>query len=94
MKVLFVNAFPVTAEQIEKINRLDYEVCLWNEEGAHMFDADVVVSGGGFLQKHLEQFTQLKLIQLVSAGFDNVPLREIQARDIVLTNARGVYSVP
>lgn len=42
----------------------------------------------------LEGMPKLKWIQLLSAGYDDVNLNYIKDRGIVLTNARGVYSVP
>ena len=43
---------------------------------------------------NIEDFTNLKFIQLTSAGFDRVPVDYIKAKGIALHNARGVYSVP
>ncbi len=42
----------------------------------------------------IDSFTNLKYIQLTSAGFDRVPLEEIKRRGITINNARGVYSIP
>lgn len=42
----------------------------------------------------IDTFSNLKFIQLTSAGFDRVPVDKIKFREIKLFNARGVYSTP
>lgn len=42
----------------------------------------------------IDTFSNLKFIQLTSAGFDRVPVDKIKSREIKLFNARGVYSTP
>ena len=39
-------------------------------------------------------FPNLKWIQLLSAGINQVPEEKIRKRNILLTNSRGVYSIP
>ena len=53
-----------------------------------------VVCNGLFLHHPLDDFPNLRLIQLTSAGLDRVDPERIRARGIALYNARGVYSVP
>ncbi len=55
---------------------------------------DVVICNGLFLYHDVDQFTNLKAIQLTSAGLDRVPVERIRELGIKLFNARGVYSVP
>lgn len=43
--------------------------------------------------ERLEHAEKLRWIQLASAGIEHVPVRAITERGILLTNARGVYSV-
>ena len=57
-------------------------------------EVDATVCNGLFLSHNIEDFTNLKFIQLTSAGFDRVPVDYIKAKGIALHNARGVYSVP
>ena len=40
------------------------------------------------------QFPSLKLFQLTSAGFDNVPLDAFAKQNVAVANAGGTYSVP
>lgn len=53
-----------------------------------------IICNGLFLSHPIEQFENLKYIQLTSAGFDRVPMAYVQAHGISIYNARGVYSVP
>ena len=53
-----------------------------------------VICNGLFLYHDAEQFTNLKYVQLTSAGFDRIPAEDLRARGILLHNARGVYSAP
>lgn len=55
---------------------------------------DATVCNSLFLYHNIDLFTNLKLIQLTSAGFDRVPLDKIKNRNIQILNARGVYSNP
>ena len=56
--------------------------------------AEGIIGNGIFLSHPLKDFTRLRLIQLTSAGFDRVPMDEVNARGIKIYNARGVYSAP
>jgi len=53
-----------------------------------------VVCNGLFQKNDISEFSNLKMIQLISAGLDRVPLGEIKRRGIKLANAKGVYSIP
>lgn len=53
-----------------------------------------IIGNGIFLSHPIEQFTNLKYIQLTSAGFDRVPMDYVKEHDIEIHNARGVYSIP
>lgn len=53
-----------------------------------------IIGNGIFLSHPIEKFTNLKYIQLTSAGFDRVPMDYVKNHGITINNARGVYSVP
>ena len=53
-----------------------------------------VICNGLFLHHPISRFTNLRYIQLTSAGYDRVPMEEIDRRHIEIHNARGVYSIP
>lgn len=43
---------------------------------------------------NLDIFPNLKMIQLPSAGYDQIPIHDLKKRNIILSNASGVYSIP
>ena len=53
-----------------------------------------VVCNGLFLSHPIENFPNLRYIQLTSAGFDRVDMDYVAAHGIEIYNARGVYSIP
>ncbi len=53
-----------------------------------------IIGNGIFLNHSIEKFTNLKFIQLTSAGLDRVPIDYIKSHNIKLYNAKGVYSIP
>lgn len=57
-------------------------------------EVDAVVCNYLFTAQSFSQFSNLRFIQLTSAGLDRVPIHEIKASGCLLYNARGVYSVP
>ncbi len=56
--------------------------------------AEGVICNGLFQHHPIEQFQNLRFIQLTSAGFDRVDLDYVNAHGIEIHNARGVYSIP
>lgn len=53
-----------------------------------------VICNGLFLYHPIEKFSNLKYIQLTSAGFDRIPMEYVKEHSIEIHNARGVYSIP
>lgn len=53
-----------------------------------------IIGNGIFLSHPIDQFTNLKYIQLTSAGYDRVPMEYVREHNIKINNARGVYSIP
>lgn len=98
MRILLTGAFQYNEEQLQMIKELGVEVFFLQQEKDSLplqaSEMDAVVCNGLFLYHELEDFSSLKYIQLTSAGFDRVPLDEIKKRDIIINNARGVYSIP
>lgn len=98
MKLLITGAFSATAEQLDMLSSLGFELMHQKDERGvsecDFSEADAVICNGLFLYHDISEFKKLKFIQLTSAGLDRVPLDEIRKRGIALFNARGVYSVP
>ena len=57
------------------------------------YDADAIVVFPDFVtEENLNKYSNLKWIQLFTAGFNTIDLDFVKSRDIYLTNAKGVYS--
>ena len=98
MKLLITGAWQQEAEHFDEIQKMGHEIVFMQQEKDNLPCDPVWVEGvicnGLFLSHPIEQFTNLRFIQLTSAGFDRVPMDYVQAHDIEIHNARGVYSVP
>ena len=53
-----------------------------------------IVSNNFYLYHRIEDYVNLKYMQVLSAGLDRVPMDVVKRRGITLKNARGVYSGP
>lgn len=98
MKLLLTGAFNYSAEQIESLRAVGNGIIFVQDERVPL-DIDVseiegVICNGLFLYNDIKQFKNLKYIQLISAGYDRIPLDYIKDKKIKVFNARGVYSVP
>lgn len=97
MNILVTGAFQLNSEEFAALETSGHKVFTHPDERAlveHPERYEAVVCNGLFLYSPIENFTNLRLIQLTSAGLDRVPLDYIRAHDIELHNAAGVYSVP
>lgn len=98
MKLLLTGAFNYGSSQIEYLKSLGFDITFIQDERVPIdFDVsefDAVVCNGLFLYTPIENFKNLKFIQLTSAGLNRVPLDYINRHNIKLCNARGVYSTP
>ena len=98
MKLLLTGAFNYSAEQIKSLRAVGNDIIFVQDERVPL-DIDVseiegVICNGLFLYNDIKQFKNLKYIQLISAGYDRIPLDYIKDKKIKVFNARGVYSVP
>ncbi len=98
MNILVTGAWRCTQEQIDEIRALGHEVIfMQNESDALPVEPEWVegmVCNGLFLHHDINLFSNLQFIQLTSAGFDRVPMEEVNRRGIKICNARGVYGIP
>ena len=97
MNVLVTGAFQLNSEEIAMLEAAGHRVFVHPDERTPVEQPEryeAVVCNGLFLYNPIERFTNLRLIQLTSAGLDRVPLDYIRAHGIELHNAAGVYSVP
>lgn len=97
MNVLVTGAFQLNSEELAALESAGHKVFTRPDERAPVEQPEryeAVVCNGLFLYNPIERFTNLRLIQLTSAGLDRVPLDYIRTHDIELHNAAGVYSIP
>lgn len=98
MNLLITGAWQSARENLDEIRQLGHCV----EFAQHEKDSlpcpyewvEGVVCNGLFLHHPIEKFSNLKFIQLTSAGFDRIPMDYVKGRGIEIHNARGVYSIP
>ena len=76
----------------------DYEiVCVETEEDAakHLPEAEIVMGWQKAVITHcLKENTELKWLQMWSAGVDSLPLADIKKYGITVTNSSGVHPLP
>lgn len=98
MFLLVTGALKCSEKFLQDLQSLNYRVAfLQNESDAlpcDYSDVEAVICNGLFLYHSIEKFTNLKYIQLTSAGFDRVPMEYVSKHGIKIYNARGVYSIP
>ena len=98
MNLLITGAWPDAKSHIEEIERMGHRVVFLQQEADELPCApdwvEGVVCNGLFLHHPIDRFTNLRFIQLTSAGFDRVDMDYVQAHNIEIHNARGVYSIP
>lgn len=101
MKLLLTGAFAYTQSQIDVLKDMGHDVLYVQDERIPLVEQGIdpkeiegVVCNGLFLYNDLASFENLRYVQLTSAGFDRVPLKEMSKQGITVHNARGVYSAP
>lgn len=98
MNLLLTGCFCYSEVQMKALYSLGYTIYFLQQEKDKLplsaSDVDAIVCNGLFLSHDINEFINLKFIQLTSAGFDRVPENIIKDRGIKLFNARGVYSKP
>lgn len=98
MNLLVTGAFNCSKAQLEALSDMGNNVVFHQMERESLpctFDwVQGVICNGLFLHHPIEKFKNLKYIQLTSAGFDRVDMDYINKNNIIIHNARGVYSIP
>ena len=81
MNILITGAWQCTKEQRDGIEKLGHRVCfLQNEQNELPIPyetVEAVICNGLFLWHPIERFVNLRYIQLTSAGFDRVPMEDV-----------------
>ncbi|MBQ4562244.1 MAG: hydroxyacid dehydrogenase [Clostridia bacterium] len=98
MRFLITGALQAHRECAEILTDMGHRVDLLQNEKDALPDAagcyEAVICNGLFLHHQIEEFKNLKYIQLTSAGYDRVDLEYIRDKGIRIFNAGGVYSIP
>ena len=98
MNLLVTDAWRCTPAQLDQLRQMGHTVeFMQNESDPLPVDpawVEGLVCNGLFLHHSIDLFTHLQFIQLTSAGFDRVPMEQVQQRGIKICNARGVYGIP
>ena len=98
MNLLVTGAWPEAKEHIAEIERMGHSVVFLQQEKEELPCAyewvEGVICNGLFLHHPISLFKSLRYIQLTSAGYDRVPMNEVERRQIKIYNAKGVYSIP
>ncbi len=96
MKAVFT--YDYGQEKMDAIRALGYSVEIVKEAIIENNDivnaADILVCYNPFKKIDLSKMPSLKWIQLSSMGVDQLPINEVKARHIIITNNKGGYSKP
>jgi phosphoglycerate dehydrogenase-like enzyme len=66
-----------------------------SQAGENVNHADILLTYGEDLTPEITtSMKSLKWIQVLSAGLDLMPFKELAAQDILVTNARGIHKIP
>ena len=98
MNLLITGAWLTAKSYINQIEKLGHNVIFQQQEKEKLvvgYDwVEGIIGNGIFLSHPIENFSNLKYLQLTSAGYDRVPMNYVKKHNIKIYNARGVYSIP
>ena len=98
MNLLVTGAWSGAKENIDRLTQMGHTVAFLQQEKEALpcpyAWVEGVICNGLFLSHPIERFTNLRYIQLTSAGFDRLPMNHVKLHNIEIHNARGVYSIP
>lgn len=98
MNILVTGAWIDAEEHIGELESLGHEVRFLRQEKDELpCEAEWVegvICNGLFLHHPIDRFTDLRFIQLTSAGYDRVDMDFVRSHGIEIHNAGGVYSIP
>lgn len=98
MKLLLTGAFSYSDNQLNALKSAGFEITYVQNEleklNIDCTEFDAVVCNGLFMYNNVDNFKNLKAVQLTSAGYDRIPVSRFAQKGIALFNARGVYNIP
>lgn len=82
-------------EQIKALEELGYEIIIRTGQlEEEDYDCEVLHCYDYYTDKNADKFTNLKLIQLESIGFEHIPQDKVNEKNIIVANQKGIYSKP
>lgn len=103
MNLLITHEDIYTVEDKEKLRSIGYNVFFTKDEdekmdektlGIKLSDIDAIVGYTLFKNNDISNFPNLKFIKTYSAGLDQLPHDYINKHDIIVENAKDVFSIP
>lgn len=98
MNLLVTGAWKNAKNHIRQLEQMGHDVVFMQQEKEILPCSyewvEGVICNGLFLVHPIENFENLRYIQLTSAGLDRVPLDYINSYGIEIHNAHSVYSIP
>ncbi len=98
MKLLLTGAFSYSDSQLAALKSAGFEITYVQNEleklNINCSEFDAVVCNSLFMYNRIEDFENLKAVQLTSAGYDRIPVSRFAQKGIALFNAKGVYNIP
>lgn len=97
MRLLITGAWRATDDMLNELRTAGHTLYFHKQEKERVRTPEIyegVICNALFMHNDIRLFKQLRYIQLTSAGLDRVDVEYINAHNIELLNARGVYSAP
>ena len=98
MNLLITGAWREAASYFSAMEAMGHRICFLQQEKALLPCpaewVEGIICNNLFLHHAMDQFPNLRYIQLTSAGMDRVPMDEIESRGITVYTAKDVYSIP
>ena len=98
MNLLITGAWADAKEHMAQIEAMGHAIAYIQQEKDELpceaSWVEGVICNGLFLYHPIDQFPNLRWIQLTSAGYDRIPMDYVRDKGITINNARGVYSIP
>lgn len=97
-EILLTGAYQYADKQIEILTNMGMNITYVVDERRKLkIDVDkfeIVICNSLFQYNDISKFTNLRYIQLTSAGLDRIPIDYINENDIIVKNAGDVYAIP
>lgn len=98
MNLLITGAWQGALENIKKLEKMGHIISFLQFENDELqcdYEwVEGVICNSLFLHHPIENFVNLRYIQMTSAGYDRIPMQYVEEHNIEIYNARGVYSIP